>query len=95
MISKAEIFGLVYLEAMALGVIPIGSKNEGIDGIIVDGENGFLCEAGNKDELAEVLKRIKGLPSEELDAISKKAMETARDYSDEGVARKYINSLSN
>lgn len=94
MISKAEIFGLVYLEAMALGVIPIGSKNEGIDGIIVDGENGFLCEAGNKDELAEVLKRIKGLPSEELDAISKKAMETARDYSDEGVARKYINSLS-
>ena len=95
MISKAEIFGLVYLEAMALGVIPIGSKNEGIDGIIVDGENGFLCEAGNKDELAEVLKRIKKLPSEELDAISKRAMETARDYSDEGVARKYINSLSN
>lgn len=95
MISKDEIFGLVYLEAMALGVIPIGSKNEGIDGIIVDGENGFLCEAGNKDELAVVLKRIKELPSEELEAISIRAKETARHYSDEGVARKYIDNLSN
>ena len=95
MISKAEIFGLVYLEAMALGVIPVGSKNEGIDGIIIDGENGFLCEAGNKDELAEVLKRIKELPSKELEAISIRAKETARHYSDEGVARKYIDNLSN
>ena len=27
MISRGEIFGLVYLEAMALGLIPVGSKN--------------------------------------------------------------------
>lgn len=93
MISKAEIFGLVYLEAMALGVIPIGSKNEGIDGVINDGENGFLCSAGNVDGLADVLKRIKEMPTEELERVSKKAKQTAFEYSDEGVAKNYLNQL--
>ena len=42
MVSKFETFGLVYLEAMAKGCITIASKNEGMDGIIRNGENGFL-----------------------------------------------------
>ena len=94
MISKGEIFGLVYLEAMALGVIAIGSKNEGIDGVIRNGENGFLCEAGNVDELTNVLKRIKSLPIEQIEKISRCAKETANGYSDRGVAEIYLNALS-
>lgn len=94
MISKGEIFGLVYLEAMALGVIPIGSKNEGIDGVIRNGENGFLCEAGNVEELTSVLKIIKSLPIEQIEKISRCAKETANEYSDKGVAEKYLNTLS-
>lgn len=93
MISKDEIFGLVYLEAMAMGLIPIGSRNEGIDGIIRDGENGFLCEAGNADELTCVLKRIKEMSSDSLDTISRNAKQTAQEYSDKGMAKRYINNL--
>lgn len=93
MISKGEIFGLVYLEAMALGLITVGSKNEGIDGVIRDGENGFLCEAGNVNELAKVLERIKKMSTFQLEEMSIKAKETAKDYSDEGVAKKYIEVL--
>ncbi len=93
MVSKDEIFGLVYLEAMAMGLIPIGSKNEGIDGIIRNGENGFLCEAGNVSDLANALERIKSLPKEQLQLISDHAKETAREYSDNGVAEKYIQYL--
>lgn len=93
MISKGEIFGLVYLEAMALGVIPIGSKNEGIDGIIRDGENGFLCEAGNIDDLTKVLNELKKLSSDKLISLSSNAKFTAQDFSDRGVAEKYINAL--
>ena len=93
MISKAEIFGLVYLEAMALGVIPIGSRNEGIDGIIQDGENGFLCEAGNIEELTGILEKIKNMEPEQLSEMSKKAKATSKRYSDEGVAEKYIKAL--
>ena len=94
MVSRSEVFGLVYLEAMALGIIPIGSRNEGIDGIIRDGENGFLCEAGNVDELATIIERIKHMPTEELSRISRNARATAVDYSDKRVAEKYIETLS-
>ena len=94
MISKGEIFGLVYLEAMALGVIPVGSKNEGIDGVIRNGENGFLCEAGNVEELSSVLKKLKAMPAEQIEQISRCAKETAIEYSDKGVAEKYLNTLS-
>lgn len=94
MISKGEIFGLVYLEAMALGVIPVGSKNEGIDGVIRDGENGFLCEAGNVEDLTNVLKKLKAMPTKQIEQISRYAKETANEYSDKGVAEKYLNTLS-
>ena len=93
MISKAEIFGLVYLEAMAMGVIPIGSKNEGIDGIVQDGVNGFLCKAGDVDELSAILARIREMNSESLSTISQNAKETAHRYSDASVANEYIKAL--
>lgn len=93
MISEAEIFGLVYLEAMAFGLIPIGSRNEGIDGIIKDGENGFLCEAGNEKELEAIIRRIQSMSQEELERMSARAKQTAFDYSDSGVAKRYIESL--
>lgn len=94
MISKAEIFGLVYLEAMALGIIPVGSRNEGIDGIIQDGENGYLCEAGNVEELTGILDKIKNMVPEQLTEMSMEAKATAQRYSDEGVAEKYIKALA-
>lgn len=94
MISKDEIFGLVYLEAMALGLISIGSKNEGIDGIIHDGENGFLCQAGNVVELSQVIGRIRSMTVEQLRAMSDKAKETAQGYSDREVAINYLKALS-
>ena len=95
MISKYEVIGLVYLEAMALGLIPIGSKNEGIDGIIKDGENGFLCEAGNHSELASIISRIRAMPQKELERISINAKQTAREYSDFSVAKQYLEEVIN
>lgn len=95
MISIGEIFGLVYLEAMALGLIPIGSRDEGIDGVIRDGENGFLCQAGNVDELTSVINRISQIPREQLQKISENAKKTAFEFSDEGVAKNYLDVLMN
>lgn len=93
MISEGEIFGLVYLEAMAFGLIPIGSRNEGIDGIIKDGENGFLCEAGNEKELEEIIKKIQAMSQEELEQMSARAKQTAFEFSDSGVAKRYLESI--
>ena len=50
MISRDEVFGLVYLEAMARGCIVVASRGEGMTGIIEDGVNGFLCAAGDENE---------------------------------------------
>lgn len=93
MISEGEIFGLVYLEAMALGLIPIGSRGEGIDGIIIDGYNGFLCNAGDSDELASIIGRINKMTKEDLESISRNAQNTAQNYSDINAAKHYIDSI--
>ena len=42
--SSPEGFGIVYPEAMYCGCVTIGTKNEGIDGFIKEGVNGFLVE---------------------------------------------------
>lgn len=94
MISKWEAYGLVYLEAMARGCITIASRNEGFDGIIVDGENGFLCNAGDAGELASIFKRIDALSKEEKCAISQKAIETAQSLTDYKAAKKYIEDIA-
>lgn len=93
MISKAETFGLVYLEAMARGCITIASRNEGMDGIIVDGENGFLCDAGDSNELGSIIAKLKRMDSNTLQKISKNAIITAAKMTDNKMAEKYIKSV--
>ncbi len=88
--SYHETFGLVYLEAMSSGCITIGSRGEGIDGVIVDGENGFLVNPYDVDEIAGCLETIISLPEMELKQISDKAVETARMYSEENVSKQYL-----
>lgn len=93
MISKWEVFGLVYLEAMARGCITIASRDEGFDGIIVDGENGFLCKAGDADELVSVFQRIGAMTQEEKMTMSHKAIETALSLTDYKAAKRYIEDI--
>lgn len=95
MISKIETFGLVYLEAMARGCIVVASKNEGMDGIIEDGVNGFLCEAGNEAELQGIVERIRRLTLEQLNALSVESIKTAKKYTDYNVAETYIKAIDN
>ena len=95
MISSGEAYGLVYLEAMARGCITIASRNEGFDGVIVDGENGFLCEAGNTKELADIIKKINAMSPMERQRISDSAIDTAKTLTDAKAAERYINDVIN
>jgi len=90
MVSRDEAFGLVYLEAMSRGCITIAARNEGIDGVIIHGVNGFLCEAGNQDELVYLLRHINSLSENELMKISSNAIETARSMTIENTSKNYI-----
>lgn len=93
MISKDEVYGLVYLEAMSAGCIVVASKNEGFDGIIKDGYNGFLCTAGDWLELSGIMNRIQALSEEELQHISANAIETASSMKDSLCAERYLSTL--
>lgn len=55
--SVAEGFGIVYIEAMKAGTIPIATKGEGIDGFIRNGENGFLVNV-NVNEIEDLISDI-------------------------------------
>ena len=94
MISKDEAFGLVYLEAMGAGCIVIAAKNEGFDGIIEHGVNGFLCTAGDSDELTKLISHINQLSVQELNLISNNAINTAHLLTDDIVARNYLISVN-
>ncbi len=93
MISENEAFGLVYLEAMSCGCIVVASKNEGFDGIINDGFNGFLCKAGDNLELAQILLKIDKLGLEERIIISKNAIKTASVLTNEHVSKQYLKNI--
>lgn len=95
MISRGEAYGLVYLEAMARGCITIASRDEGFDGVIKDGVNGFLCKAGDADELATIIGKINCLKAEERKAISNNAIATAQSLTDFKAAKLYLDDLLN
>ena len=94
MISTNEVFGLVYLEAMAASCLTIASKNGGVDGIIKCEKNGFLCEEGNNKELHSILNRITKKEVNEISNIVEMGYKTAREYSDSEVARVYIKNIT-
>jgi glycosyltransferase involved in cell wall biosynthesis len=93
MISESEAFGLVYLEAMSKGCITIGTRGQGIDGVIEDGKNGFLCESKNIEELVSIFKQIKSLDSSELKIISQNAIDTSVKMTDKNIAESYLSNL--
>ncbi|GGA25822.1 N-acetyl-alpha-D-glucosaminyl L-malate synthase BshA [Psychrobacillus lasiicapitis] len=53
LLSQKESFGLVLLEAMACEVPCIGTNVGGIPEVIIHGENGYLAELGDIEQVAE------------------------------------------
>jgi L-malate glycosyltransferase len=95
MVSSRETFGLVYLEAMAKGCLVIGARGWGIDGVVVDGENGFLCEAGDAAGLLTLLDRISSSTGEELGKVALSSVRTVSALEEEVVANLYLGELLN
>ena len=91
--SVNEGFGIVYIEAMLNGCITIGTKNEGIDGLIIDGENGFLVYP----ELDSIKKKVIYILENEnqLNSVIENGKEKASMLTWENNAKKYIMLLNN
>lgn len=56
--SYKEWFGRVYIEAMACGLPIIGARRTGMDGYITEGEQGFLVDHTNSDDLQQAIQKF-------------------------------------
>jgi glycosyltransferase involved in cell wall biosynthesis len=72
--SFNEAFGLVYVEAMALGKPVIGCRKQGPEAFITDGVNGFLVEPRSSEAVKDALLKIVDNPNLE------RVGEAGRDY---------------
>ncbi len=88
-----ETFGMVYIEAMSQACIPIGAYNEGIDGVVKNGENGFLVHLGNSQELANLLTCDFSRDSARIKNISMNAYNTAIALTDHKLAIDVLQNL--
>lgn len=56
--SQEESQGIVFAEAMAIGLPIVATKVGGIPYVVENGKSGFLCDFGNTQMMAEMLGRL-------------------------------------
>jgi L-malate glycosyltransferase len=93
MVSSPETLGLVYLEAMSKGCLVIGSRGEGIDGVIRHSENGFLCEVDNYKELSTLMEYCINLGESEKLELLLNSYETVNKLTTEKCAEFYLEAI--
>lgn len=91
--SVDETLGLVYLEAMAAGCITVGVLGEGIDGIVKNGENGYLIKPENYPDLLTCVLSIINQNLVDIQRISQAAITTANECPEEKASENYFNIL--
>ena len=90
--TMGEGFGLVLLEAMAAGLIPITTSNCGGADIIENGVNGFLIDVGDTGAIVDTLMWCKNNPSQ-CEEMSKNAVRTARRYTWEEYSKGIVHMM--
>lgn len=93
LVSDRETFGIVYLEAMAKGLITVATRDWGVDGVITDGENGFLSNVDDNSELKNIIIKIKNMSKSEISNILKSSHMTICDYTTSEISQKYLNNI--
>lgn len=92
LMSKRETFGMVYLEALAKGNIVIASKDDGIDGIMKNNQNGFCLST--EQELTTLLNELATSNADYRKETLKNAHSTITNYTKKIAASNYINILA-
>ena len=92
--TREDIWGLVINEAMAYA-LPVITTNKCVAGqeLVKNGENGYIVESENIEELREKINILIG-SEDMLNACSKKSLETIRDYTIEKMAETHMKIFS-
>lgn len=93
--SRYEGMGLVLVESMAMGCIPIAyDVRYGPADIITDGVDGFLVADGDIAGLAATIERVVNMPPDEMERMRAAARRRAADFSDAAVIRRWADELA-
>lgn len=88
--SEVETQGIVLIEAAATGLPLVAVDKGAVSEICKDGENGYLCQAGNVTEMANAIYNI--LMDESLrEKFAEKSVEIAGEHDLEKTLDKFIN----
>lgn len=93
LVSDHETFGMSYLEAAARANIIIATKNDGIDGIIKNGINGFTCNP-EVVELTNLIKKVYNLSAEEKSKILTNSRNYLIENDDISVSKNYLEKIT-
>lgn len=88
--SRIENLSNACIEAMALGKIVIASKDASFEQLIIDGENGFLCERDCAESFINTINQMLELPTEEKRKIANKAKATINRLNPDVVYEKFL-----
>ena len=78
--SLVEAFGMVFLEAMASGLVAVGTNTGGIPEIIQHDYNGLLVPVGSPEDLAQAIARLASDPALRL-RLQVNGIRTAQSFS--------------
>ncbi|WP_218934147.1 glycosyltransferase family 4 protein [Rosistilla ulvae] len=90
--SHGEGFGIVYLEAMSQGCIPIGSTEDAAAEVI--GNGGACVDLAQPEQLADRLEELLTMGSERFDSISRRAIVRSESFSPDRFAMRFTNALA-
>lgn len=88
--SRSEAMGLVLVESMAAGCIPIAyDVRYGPRDIITDGIDGFLVPPNDIDALADTIVRLQSMSDHSVARMRENAIKRAQDFSDATVLEQW------
>lgn len=73
------------IEAMALGKVVVGTKGASFEQLIVDGENGFLCERDNPCDLLKCMDKVMSITEEQKLIMGEKAKKRLEKMSEDKI----------
>ncbi len=76
--SLTEGLGNSFLEAMAAGLLIVGTKVGGIPEFLSDDMTGFYCEPNNPDSIVHVIEKVIGLSNEKKSSVIQNAQELVK-----------------
>jgi len=88
--SESESFGLAALEAMACHVPVLSSNAGGLPELIINGQNGYMCDVGDVESMAESALKILSSDTT-LKAFKDEAYQTAKKFDIEIILPHYEN----